>query len=122
MSTLVQTAAELARPWADLYGSSAAVASAVAFLHFGGLMAAGGTALAADRARTYGFDVVPLSGPTRAQLPARTGHEERDLDAGVVLQPGDELVLGCGNEAKKVPSVSTSIAARWSSAHAITRR
>ncbi|HEU0301084.1 MAG TPA: hypothetical protein VFR37_16590 [Longimicrobium sp.] len=49
MGTLIQAAAELAQPWADLYGGSTGVASAVAFLHFGGLMAAGGTALAADR-------------------------------------------------------------------------
>ncbi|MEU8233312.1 CoA-binding protein [Actinoplanes sp. NPDC048967] len=35
--------------------------------------AGGLTALAADRARTYGFDVVPLSCATRAQLPASAG-------------------------------------------------
>lgn len=47
-TTLVQAAASLAQPWADLYGRSAAVASAVAFVHFAGLMTAGGFALAAD--------------------------------------------------------------------------
>lgn len=35
--------------------------------------AGGLTALAADRARAYGFDVVPLSGPTRDQLPSPAG-------------------------------------------------
>ena len=49
MTTLMETAAALAQPWADLYGSSAAVQSAVTFFHFGGLLAAGGFALAADR-------------------------------------------------------------------------
>ena len=50
MSTLVQTAADLAQPWADLYGSSTIVQTGVTFLHFAGLLAAGGFAIAADRA------------------------------------------------------------------------
>ena len=49
MTTLMETAAALAQPWADVYGGSTAVQSAVTFLHFGGLLAAGGFALAADR-------------------------------------------------------------------------
>jgi len=49
VSTLIQTAADLAAPWADLYGGSTAVQSAVTFLHFAGLLTAGGFALAADR-------------------------------------------------------------------------
>ena len=49
MSTLIQTAAGLAAPWADLYGGSTAVQSTVTFLHFAGLLTAGGFALATDR-------------------------------------------------------------------------
>ncbi len=49
MSTLIQAAAGLAAPWADLYGGSTAAQSAVTFLHFAGLLTAGGFALAADR-------------------------------------------------------------------------
>lgn len=49
MRALIETLSTLAQPWADLYGDSAAIAGVVAFLHFGGLLAAGGLALAADR-------------------------------------------------------------------------
>jgi hypothetical protein len=49
MTTLVETLAAVAQPWADLYGGSAVIASVVVFLHLGGLLAAGGLALAADR-------------------------------------------------------------------------
>ncbi|HET7462153.1 MAG TPA: hypothetical protein VFJ82_12930 [Longimicrobium sp.] len=50
MITLLQTAASTAQPWADLYADSTGVQAVVAFLHVGGLVAAGGFALAADRA------------------------------------------------------------------------
>jgi len=40
----------MVQPWADLYSGSSAVQTAVAFGHFGGMMTAGGLALAADRA------------------------------------------------------------------------
>jgi hypothetical protein len=39
----------VAQPWADLYSSSAMVATAVQFLHLGGLLVAGGFALSFDR-------------------------------------------------------------------------
>ena len=48
--SLLQTATSAAQPWADLYADSALVKAGVVFLHVGGLMAAGGFALAADRA------------------------------------------------------------------------
>jgi len=50
MISLLHTAIAAAQPWADLYADSALVKAAVAFLHVGGLVAAGGFALAADRA------------------------------------------------------------------------
>jgi hypothetical protein len=49
MTTLAETLSALAQPWADLYGDSATIASVVVFMHLGGLLAAGGLALAADR-------------------------------------------------------------------------
>ena len=41
---------ELADSWSSLYSNSAAIRSAVAFAHVGGLVAGGGSAIAADRA------------------------------------------------------------------------
>lgn len=40
----------MVQPWADFYANSSAAQTAVAFGHFGGMMTAGGFALAADRA------------------------------------------------------------------------
>lgn len=48
MSLLHQMAAAVA-PWADFYNASKVAQSAVTFGHFGGMMTAGGFALAADR-------------------------------------------------------------------------
>jgi len=49
MSLLHQMAAVVS-PWADFYNASKAAQSVVTFGHFGGMMTAGGFALAADRA------------------------------------------------------------------------
>lgn len=49
MTAFVETLATAAQPWADLYGGSAVLAGIVAFVHVGGLLVAGGLALAADR-------------------------------------------------------------------------
>lgn len=49
MSLLHQLSTVVA-PWADFYNASKAAQSAVTFGHFGGMMTAGGFALAADRA------------------------------------------------------------------------
>lgn len=49
MSAVSQVAL-LVQPWADFYANSSAAQTAVAFGHFGGMMTAGGLALAADRA------------------------------------------------------------------------
>jgi len=50
MISLLQSAATAAQPWADLYADSTLVKAGVVFLHVGGLVAAGGFALFADRA------------------------------------------------------------------------
>jgi hypothetical protein len=49
-TTLLQTIATAAKPWASLYSDSRAVSSAVTFLHLGGLLFAGGLAISSDRA------------------------------------------------------------------------
>jgi len=48
--SVVSQVALLVQPWADFYANSSAAQTAVAFGHFGGMMTAGGFALAADRA------------------------------------------------------------------------
>lgn len=50
MLGLIQAAEGAARPWAELYADSSLVKAVVVFLHLGGMLAAGGFALAADRA------------------------------------------------------------------------
>jgi uncharacterized membrane protein len=47
--SLVHQLAIAVAPWADFYNASAIAQSAVTFGHFGGMMTAGGFALAADR-------------------------------------------------------------------------
>ena len=47
--TVIQQIAQLVAPWADFYNGSSVAQSAVNFGHFGGMMAAGGLALATDR-------------------------------------------------------------------------
>ena len=50
MAGLIEGFATFAQPWADLYAGSAALSATVTFLHLGGLLVAGGVALAFDRA------------------------------------------------------------------------
>lgn len=48
--SVVSQMALVVQPWADFYANSSAAQTAVTFGHFGGMMTAGGFALAADRA------------------------------------------------------------------------
>jgi uncharacterized membrane protein len=48
--SIVHQLATVVAPWADFYNGSKVAQSVVSFGHFGGLMTAGGFALAADRA------------------------------------------------------------------------
>jgi hypothetical protein len=50
IASILQAVATAAKPWASLYSDSTAVASAVIFFHIGGLLFAGGLAVASDRA------------------------------------------------------------------------
>lgn len=49
MTALLDRAVALASPWASAYNDSTALETAVTFVHFAGLLVAGGFALAADR-------------------------------------------------------------------------
>ena len=49
-STLIASLGEALMPWADLYGDSIVLQAAVMLAHFGGILVAGGLALASDRA------------------------------------------------------------------------
>ncbi len=48
--SVIETVVELAKPWADLYGHSKPVSTAVTFVHIAGIMVGGGFAMASDRA------------------------------------------------------------------------
>jgi hypothetical protein len=50
ITSILQAVATAAKPWASLYSDSKAVSSAVTFFHLGGLLFAGGLAVASDRA------------------------------------------------------------------------
>ena len=50
MLSVVETVSNFARPWAHAYGDSKVLSTVVTFTHLGGLLVAGGFALAADRA------------------------------------------------------------------------
>lgn len=50
MESLVSTLTDLAAPWASLYNDSKPLSTFVTFAHLGGLLLAGGFAIASDRA------------------------------------------------------------------------
>ena len=54
-ATVLQTVETAAKPWSSLYSDSTAVASTVTFFHLGGLLFAGGLAIASDRATFRAF-------------------------------------------------------------------
>jgi hypothetical protein len=49
-ATVLQTIESAVKPWSSLYSDSTPVSSAVTFFHLGGLLFAGGLAVASDRA------------------------------------------------------------------------
>ena len=48
-TTLLEPLANAAQPWADLYGDSTLLQTGILFVHFAGLLVAGGFAVASDR-------------------------------------------------------------------------
>ena len=55
ITSILQAVATAAKPWASLFSDSTAVASTVTFFHLGGLLFAGGLAIASDRATFRAF-------------------------------------------------------------------
>ncbi|HET7461764.1 MAG TPA: hypothetical protein VFJ82_10980 [Longimicrobium sp.] len=82
MSSLVKAAADAFQPWADLYGDSSLVKASVVFLHLGGLLVAGGFALAADRA-TLGLG--RLGPEQRLEVVHELGETHRPVLAGLAV-------------------------------------
>ncbi len=61
--SLIHQMATVVAPWADFYNGSKAAQSAVTFGHFGGMMTAGGFALAADRSTLRAAAAPPTEHP-----------------------------------------------------------
>ena len=73
---------EIAESWSAMYSNSAAIRSAVAFAHVGGLVAGGGTAVAADRAT---LRALARGGPFVALEVERLQGAHRAVLAGLVV-------------------------------------
>ena len=82
MISLVQNAAGFVKPWAELYSDSATVKAIVVFLHLGGLLAAGGFALAADRAT---LRLGRLTETERLHFVRELGDTHRPVLAGLAI-------------------------------------
>jgi uncharacterized membrane protein len=65
--SLLHQLVTVAAPWADFYNGSKVAQTAVSFGHFGGMMTAGGFALAADRATLRAAAAAPSERGRRLQ-------------------------------------------------------
>lgn len=92
----LHAAATLVEPWARAYRDHTSVSAGVAFLHLGGLLAAGGFAIAADRGtlRAFGGD----AGVRRSHL-ADLGAVHRPVLVGLaVVMASGALMLAADLE------------------------
>jgi hypothetical protein len=89
---MMETLASLSQPWADFFGGSNIVQGLVTFLHVGGMVVAGGLALASDRST---FRVSGKPGEIRREHVAELGavHGPVLWALGVVLVSGAALLL-----------------------------
>ena len=88
----METLVSLTQPWADFFGSSDAVQVLVTFLHIGGVVLAGGLALAGDRST---FRVSKRPTEVRREHIAELGalHGPVIWSLGVVIVSGAALLL-----------------------------
>ncbi|MEZ4416985.1 MAG: hypothetical protein R3E10_14635 [Gemmatimonadota bacterium] len=89
---MIETIAGWAQPWADFYADSTLAQLVVTFLHFGGILVAGGLALGADRAtlraarRSDAYQIEHLQELGQIHTPVLTA-------LGVVIVSGLALIL-----------------------------
>jgi hypothetical protein len=82
LAPILQAVATAAKPWAALYSDSKAVSSAVTFFHLGGLLFAGGLAVASDRAT---FRALKGSDDDRRRLLADLANAHRWVLTGLAV-------------------------------------
>lgn len=90
--TLVQQLVAAAAPWATLYSDSKVLATAVVFAHLGGMLVAGGFALAADRS-TWRAWRAPHAERARHLAELRAVHRPVVAGLAVVFASGVLLFL-----------------------------
>jgi hypothetical protein len=88
---LVEKLAQLAQPWASLYGDSRALQTTVTFLHVAGIFLGGGFAIATDRETFIAMRDARLSGQIRHLAHLHTIH--RPVLLGLVLALGSGFLL-----------------------------
>jgi hypothetical protein len=89
-ANVLQTIATAAKPWASLYSDSRAVSSGVTFFHLGGLLFAGGLAVATDRAT---FRAMRGTDDDRSRLLVDLGNAHAWVIAGLSVMFGSGLLL-----------------------------
>jgi hypothetical protein len=82
LAPILQAVATAAKPWAAFYSDSTAVSSTVTFFHLGGLLFAGGIAIASDRAT---FKALRGSDEDRGRLLADLANSHRWVLTGLAV-------------------------------------
>lgn len=82
LAPVLQAIATAAKPWAAFYSDSTAVSSTVTFFHLGGLLFAGGIAIASDRAT---FKALRGSDEDRGRLLADLANSHRWVLTGLAV-------------------------------------
>jgi hypothetical protein len=88
---LVDQIADLAQPWASLYGDSPGLQTAITFLHLAGIFLGGGFAIATDRETFVALRAARLSGQIRHLAHLHTIH--RPVMVGLVMALGSGFLL-----------------------------
>ena len=87
----VDQLADLAQPWASLYGDSPALQTAITFLHLAGIFLGGGFAIATDRETFVALRAARLSGQIRHLAHIHTIH--RPVLVGLVMALSSGFLL-----------------------------
>jgi hypothetical protein len=90
MAFTLHTAVTLVEPWARLYRDHGNVSAGVAFLHLGGLLAAGGFAIAADRGTLRAFAGDPAA---RRSHVAELGAVHRPVLLGLMVVMASGILM-----------------------------